>query len=93
MRVYKLLEEIKEILVKQNLTYKESLSFNEAVVYLDVSKSFLYKLTSQGKITHYKPNKKLLYFKKKDLDDFLQRNQFKGQFTNLTWSNQWIVIY
>ncbi len=78
MKVYQVLKEIKQILLRTNSAQKETLSFNEAVEYLDVSKSFLYKLTSQGKITHYKPNNKLIYFRRDDLNKFLQRNRFLG---------------
>ncbi len=78
MKVNKLLEEIKEILLRQNITTKGMLSFNEATIYLDVSASYLYKCTSQGRITHFKPNNKLIYFRKEDLDLFLQRNKFES---------------
>ncbi len=54
---------------------KEILSFKEAVQYLDVSKSYLYKLTSQSKISFYKPNNKLIYFKKSDLDNWMLQNK------------------
>ena len=64
--------------MRQNVVNKKLLSFDEAVAYLDVSKSFLYKLTSQGKITHFKPNNKLIYFRKDDLDNFLQKNKCVG---------------
>lgn len=73
-----ILMEIKNLLQRQNAYQKETLSFNEAVTYLDVSKSYLYKLTSQGEITHFKPGNKLIYFKRADLNLFLQRNKIQG---------------
>jgi excisionase family DNA binding protein len=78
MKVIELLQEIKHLLMRQNVVNKKLLSFEEAVAYLDVSKSFLYKLTSQGKITHFKPNNKLIYFRRDDLDNFLQNNKCVG---------------
>lgn len=78
MTIKRLLEEIKELLLRQNITTKGMLSFNEATIYLDVSASYLYKCTSQGRITHFKPNNKLIYFRKEDLDHFLQRNKFES---------------
>lgn len=48
-----------------------------ACEYMGISKSTLYKLTSERKIDFYKPNGQLLYFKKKDLDDFVFENRFK----------------
>lgn len=57
------------------LPQKEILSFNEAVSYLDVSKSFLYKLTSTNKISFSKPNNKLIYFQRIDLDNWMLQNR------------------
>lgn len=57
------------------LPQKEILSFNEAVAYLDVSKSYLYKLTSTNKITFSKPNNKLIYFRRIDLDNWMLQNK------------------
>ncbi|WP_297333848.1 helix-turn-helix domain-containing protein [Flavobacterium sp.] len=57
------------------LPQKEILSFNEAVKYLDVSKSFLYKLTSANKISFSKPNNKLIYFQRVDLDNWMLQNR------------------
>ena len=54
---------------------EKPLSFSEAAKYLDVSKSHLYKLTSKGLITHFKPNNKKIYFKQSDLNNFLFRNR------------------
>jgi excisionase family DNA binding protein len=54
---------------------KEILSFKEAVAYLDVSKSYLYKLTSTSKISFYKPNNKLIYFRRVDLDNWMLQNR------------------
>lgn len=70
-----ILIDIKNILEKQNLVSKDILNFEEALSYLKVSKSFLYKLTSKGEITYYKPNGKLIYFKRSDLDDWMLRNE------------------
>ncbi|TGD57524.1 helix-turn-helix domain-containing protein [Flavobacterium humi] len=57
------------------LPQKEIMSFNEAVRYLDVSKSFLYKLTSTNKISFSKPNNKLIYFLRLDLDNWMLQNR------------------
>lgn len=62
----------------QNMHQKEILSFREAVVYLDISDSFLYKLTSNRAITFSKPNGGKLYFKKTDLDDWMTKNELKS---------------
>lgn len=54
---------------------KEVLSFNEVANYTGLSKSYLYKLTSNGAISYYKPNGKMLYFLKADVDLFLLQNR------------------
>jgi excisionase family DNA binding protein len=60
------------------LIHKEILSFREALIYLDVSQSLLYKLTSNKAITHSKPNGGKLYFKKSDLDKWMIQNESKS---------------
>lgn len=59
------------------LTQKTVLSFNEVALYTGLSKSWLYKLTSTGKISHYKPQGKQIYFEKAELDRWLLRNRIK----------------
>lgn len=68
----------KEILTKLNaletlLRKKDDkpLSFKEACAYLGYAPSYLYKLTSSGKIPHYKPSGKLLFFSKIELDEWI----------------------
>jgi excisionase family DNA binding protein len=51
------------------------LTLSDAALYLGLSQSFLYKLTSQGKIGHFKPAGGKLYFKLEDLDGYLFRNR------------------
>lgn len=59
-------------------TEKQILSFKEALLFMDVSKSFLYKLTSQGSITFFKPNNGKLYFRKVDLENWMLQNEQKS---------------
>lgn len=46
------LESIERMLIEQSLLKKEVLNFSEAAVYLEVSHSHLYKLTSSGLFRH-----------------------------------------
>lgn len=70
----------KEISVKESMMLyngaatKDILSLREACEYMDVTRSFLHKQTHLGKITHYKPSRKLVYFKRSDLDNWLLCN-------------------
>lgn len=58
---------------------KTTFNLEEAADYLHVSKSFLYKLTSQNKIAHYKPSGKLVYFEKNELDGWILQNRITPQ--------------
>ena len=69
------LTEIAEKLDEQNLLQKTTLNFNEACKYLDVSPSHLYKLTSTKQVPHFCPQGKKLYFRRDELDTWLQRNR------------------
>jgi|SRR5690554_163004 len=63
----------------QIIANKEILSFREALVYLDVSESFLYKMTSNRGISFTKPNNGKLYFKRSDLDKWMLSNECKSK--------------
>lgn len=58
---------------------KNVLSFEEASRFLNLSKSYLYKLTSGNLIPHYKPQGKMLYFEKTELEAWLRQNPVKTQ--------------
>jgi len=58
---------------------KSVLTFDEAARYTGLSRSYLYKLTSTGKIPHYKPNGKMIYFDRLQLDEYLLKNQAKAE--------------
>jgi excisionase family DNA binding protein len=69
------LANIEMMLQEQNLLKKDVLNLNEACTYLDMSASHLYKMTSQKQIPHFCPQGKKLYFKRAELDEWLQRNR------------------
>ena len=73
--IFQKLERIERLLSEQNMLQKEVLNFNEAAVYLEVSHSHLYKLTSTGTIPAYKPNGKKLYFNREELNRWLLSNR------------------
>lgn len=53
---------------------KDTLNFKEACLYTGLSSSQLYKLTKNGGIPHYKPNGKLLFYSRRELEGWLCRN-------------------
>jgi len=64
-------------LEQQFFLCKNVLSFDEASIFLHLSKSYLYKLTSGNLIPHYKPQGKMLYFEKAELETWLRQNPVK----------------
>lgn len=66
---------IENSIQKLSLTVKTILSVEEAAVFLNMKPSFLYKMTSAKRIKFFKPNGKLIYFQKSDLEAFLLRNE------------------
>ena len=69
------LTEIADKLSEQNILQKTVLNLSEAANYLDISESHLYKLTSSRQIPHFCPQGKKLYFRRDELDTWLQRNR------------------
>ena len=69
------LDEIKKLIKNQTLLTKPILNFLEACAYLEVSPSHLYKLTSKKEVPHFCPTGKKLYFRRDELDLWLQQNR------------------
>ncbi|MGX5836937.1 helix-turn-helix domain-containing protein [Aeromonas piscicola] len=57
---------------KIQLVRKEFMNVDECAVYLNVSRSYIYKLTHRKEIPFYKPNRRI-YFKREDVDCWLQK--------------------
>ncbi|MCT4137688.1 helix-turn-helix domain-containing protein [Elizabethkingia anophelis] len=71
------LQELDEKINTLSLSAKEILNFEEAAIYLQTSRSYLYKLTSSKTIPHYKPTGKLIFFKKSELDEWIMSGKQK----------------
>jgi len=57
------------------IAVKNVLTFDEGCIYTGYTKSFMYKQTSQRKIPHYKPQGKMIYFERAELEKWLLRNR------------------
>lgn len=79
--IIKKLISIEQRIIEQNLLQKEIINFAEACLYLDLSSSHLYKLTSANAIPCYCPQGKKLYFRRTELDLWLtsHRNATKEE--------------
>lgn len=58
----------------ETVSQKEFLTLEEAALYMGLKKNALYKLTHNKQIPHYKPNGKMCYFKRSDIDNWMMSN-------------------
>lgn len=56
----------------------EIFSANRTAKFLDISKSYLYKLTHSGALAYYKPAGKKIYFLRRDLEKYLLQNRISS---------------
>ncbi|PPK93056.1 excisionase family DNA binding protein [Nonlabens xylanidelens] len=66
---------IQNFFAPEYLIYKEIFTHSEASRYLGIAQSKLYKHTSSGNITFYKPEGRHNYYHKDDLDKWMLRNK------------------
>ena len=69
------LDEILKFIEQYKLERKEIFTVEEAAKWMNVSESYIYKLTSCRKIPCYKPSPKLVLFKKVELELWLFKNR------------------
>jgi excisionase family DNA binding protein len=75
--ILKELTELKKLVISQGLFQKPILTFQEAASYIDLSPSYLYKLTCKGEIAFYKPRGKKIFMRRVDLENWLLRHRNK----------------
>lgn len=74
--MYKEAEELADLITASTiLCNKEVLTSDEVAKYMNISKSYLYKLTMNREIPHYKPMGKMCYFNRLELEQWLQSNR------------------
>lgn len=57
------------------LAAKNVLTLEDVAVITGLSKSWLYKATSNHQIPHYKPNGKLVYFDRAEIESWMKQNR------------------
>lgn len=62
----------------QQQTQKEILTFEDAVKFTGLSRSYLYKLTSKGMVPCFKPQGKLIFFERESLIKWCLQNPVKS---------------
>lgn len=78
-QLIKKLDTIECLLKKQSLEQKTIFTLEEAAIYLSLSKSSLYKMTSNKEIGFYNPGGKKIYFKKEDIEVWLFSNKVESE--------------
>ena len=61
-----------------NINTKALLTVEEVCMYTGLSKSYLYKMTSQNIIPYYKPQGKKIYIDRLELETWLKRHRIKS---------------
>ena len=73
----KILEERLENIEKLLTSQRNVLTFSEACRFTGISKTYMYKLTSQNRIPFSKPHGKNIYFSREELEKWLLKNPVK----------------
>ncbi len=76
--ILKEITELKNLLQLNQLHNKEFFSVEDTALYLNVSKSYLYKLTSRKEIPFYSPGGKKIYFKKIEIDEWITKSKVES---------------
>jgi predicted DNA-binding transcriptional regulator AlpA len=88
---YEVLRSIERLLRTQKTTF----NVDDLRSYTGLSKSAVYKLTQRRLIPYSKPNSKVIFFKKEDVDAYLLSNRIETQeeiekiATNYIIRNKW----
>jgi excisionase family DNA binding protein len=69
------IDERQQNIEKMLLSQKNVLTFNEAAVFIGISKSHLYKLTMANSLPFYRPRGKMIYMDRVELENWLLQNR------------------
>lgn len=70
-----ILQELAEIKRNTLLAAKNVLTLSDVALLTNLSEGYLYTLTSKKLISHYKPNGRLLYFDRSEVEEWQKRNR------------------
>ncbi len=71
----KIIEQLNRIERYSMIAAKSMLTIDEAAIFTGLSKSWLYKATCTHTLPHYKPNGKIIYFDRSELDAWMKQNR------------------
>lgn len=81
--------EVRELKV----TSKEVLTIKDAMIYTGYTKSYLYRLVSDGIIPYCKPNGKTVFFERKSLEKWLVSKKFSSLSENQEKARKYLKKY
>lgn len=70
-----ILKQLADIKLYSLLAAKKVLDVNDMVLLTGLSKGYIYKLTCKNEIPYYKPNGKLIYFDRQEIEDWMRQNR------------------
>lgn len=74
-----ILERLDRIEQYSLLAAKNVLNIEDVSILTGLSKSHLYKLTHRREIPHYKPNGKILYFDREEIERWMKQNRVSSK--------------
>lgn len=66
-----------QAITQKAITQKEVMTVDDVCEFLGFKKSYIYKLTHLRDIPYYKPEGKVLFFKRSEITDWVLRNRHK----------------
>ena len=75
--IFERFDKLERLINQPNISQKKALTLREAAKYTGRSLSNIYKLTSAGEIPHSKPEGKLIYFDREELEKWMLKNPVK----------------
>ena len=77
------IDNLKQVLIsvrnEEGLYAKGFFNVKELSKYIGLSVSCIYKLTSSGALSFYRPSGKTIFFRKEDIDDWVFSNRIKSK--------------
>lgn len=70
-----ILKQLADIKLYSLLAAKKVLDINDMVLLTGLSKNYIYKLTYRNEIPYYKPNGKLIYFDRQEIENWMKQNK------------------
>lgn len=70
-----IMKQLAEIKAFSLLAAKKVLGIDDVVLLTGLSKAYIYKLTCRKEIPYYKPNGKLVYFDRQEVEGWMKRNR------------------